>query len=376
MKLSVLFLFIFISALNYAQTANTSTGALIDSLPLRNNCAECKPVVYAANKSDYPFMVTFSGEIIAATAAAVPCDAICNAGTIAVRIISKTPTPPFVYKHDTIFVSLPCFYINPEDYIGRTVNMTVFKLENFNDDCFQNITNKIDSRGIPFYYTNILKEDLIEIESFIKVQGTGVSEVRARVLKSTYCEKFDKLALEQARWKFIANNFKDTTYKIILLVNKESITLDCFGLQKIPLTVPYKSLIEVRAINTTKGGKGKEVEYYTLIINELLETYYVDTQAIFSSENFDSVKIVHQKKDRWQHIYLTFKDEFKKTLLQITANLEGVKLGLFINGKFISFSEIRGVVRGGVIQFELHYPETIEYIKKAIPGIKTEEYSK
>lgn len=376
MKTPILFLFLFITVQLFAQDTTSRPIALIDSLPVKNNCADCKEVVYASEKDDYPFMVTFNGVIIAATPAAVPCDAICNAGTIAVRIISKTPTPPFVYKHDTIYVSLPCFYVNTDDYVGKSVSMSVFKLENFKDDCFQNITNKIDSRGIPFYYTNILKEELVEVESFISVKRVGMDEVRAKVLKTTYCDKFDKLALEQARWKFVANEYRDTTYKITLLVKKESITSECWGLQKIPQTINNKALIEIRAINPTKGGKRKEVEYYTLLINNLLETFYVDTAAIFTSTDFDSVKIIHQKKDRWEHFFVYFKEDFRNTLQQITANLEGVKMGLFIKGRFISFSQIRGAVKGGVIQFELHHPETIDFIKKAIPGIKIETYSK
>jgi len=373
MRLIFLHFFLILNLLAVAQ--NKENIVLIDSLKTGNNCPDCKPVVYATENDDYPFLVKFTGEILAVTPAAVPCDAICNSGTIAVRIISKEPTPPFNYPHDTIYISIPCFYVNAEDYIGKIVKMTVFKMENFPNDCFQNITNKIESKGVPFYYTSILKEELIELEAFIQVYKKG-NEMLARMLKSTFCQKFDELAIQQAKWKFINCGYKDSTFTISLLVKKESITPDCYGFQKIPQVLEYKDSLEIRIINTTRGGTGREKKYYKEFINDYLEVFFTDTVALFNITQFDSAKIGQDIKERWTHIQLFFNSNYKDKVFNITDSLKGKKLGLFVKGKFITYSVIKKPVQRGVIQFEIRDPEVAEgIIKEIAPTLKIRKSS-
>lgn len=109
------------------------------------------------SKGRYPKQIEVKGKIVDLTVG-TSCGVVCGCGTIKIALELKIKK----YKFDTVYAAIPCFNVNYNDYINKTINIKLKLLKENNKDCYWNEApfNYIDSRGIPFYIPNNESEKL------------------------------------------------------------------------------------------------------------------------------------------------------------------------------------------------------------------------
>jgi len=106
---------------------------------------------------NFPEHLTITGKIVDITVGP-SCGIFCGCGTLKVELSNQ----PDDYKESHVYIAIPCFAVNQNDYLNKTIDITIEILSPDNKDCYwtEMPMNKIDSHGIPFYIPNNLEEKL------------------------------------------------------------------------------------------------------------------------------------------------------------------------------------------------------------------------
>jgi hypothetical protein len=158
LHISIIFILVsfLINCKLFSQTKSKQDSLLfeIKSLPLLDIYPECQSIVFGSKNDNYPDQININGKIISVSSTLSPCGVICNSGTIAVRLNKNICS----YPNNTVYVMILCFYVKEEDYLNKEVKFTARKLYKTEEDCYVNVFNKIDSKGVPFYYLKSKEE--------------------------------------------------------------------------------------------------------------------------------------------------------------------------------------------------------------------------
>lgn len=105
----------------------------------------------------FPEHLEVTGKIVDITTG-TSCGTLCGCGTIKVKLA----TPLKNYIDSCAFIAIPCFNVNDQDYLNKTIKIKVKLLDKENKDCYWNEAplNYINSKGTPFYIPDNLDEKL------------------------------------------------------------------------------------------------------------------------------------------------------------------------------------------------------------------------
>ena len=135
---------------------DTFTKVDILRLPLVDEAVSFYPLTRDTT-GKFPKQLEVTGKIVDISTG-TSCGTLCGCGTIKVNLATLLKN----YSDSFVFIAIPCFNVNSQDYLDKTIKIKVKLLDKDNKDCFWNEApiNYIDSKGIPFYIPDNLDEKL------------------------------------------------------------------------------------------------------------------------------------------------------------------------------------------------------------------------
>ncbi len=93
--------------------------------------------------------VIVTGVIREQSSAGFYCGTVCHSGTIKIEV---TRVEKSIYREEHVFTVIGCFVHEDRD-LGKKIRMVATPLTCDRDiGCFANVVNRIDSKGVPFYW--------------------------------------------------------------------------------------------------------------------------------------------------------------------------------------------------------------------------------
>lgn len=139
---------------------STITRAELEKLPVIDSSAIVKfiPLTYFPAGSSYSDSIIVTGIIQEQSSAGFACGVICHSGTMKIEV---TKVERGIFQEKFLYAVIPCQINNGQD-VGKTVHITVTALPADRDiGCLKSVWNRIDSQGVPFYFS---EEDHIDKE--------------------------------------------------------------------------------------------------------------------------------------------------------------------------------------------------------------------
>jgi len=142
------------------KTQTRITRVELEKLPVVDSSAIEKfvPLTYFPAGSSYSDSIIITGIVREQSSAGFACGVICHSGTMKIEV---TKIEKGVFREKFLYAVIPCQINNGQD-VGKAVHIIVTALPADRDiGCLKNVWNKIDSQGVPFYFS---EEDHIDRE--------------------------------------------------------------------------------------------------------------------------------------------------------------------------------------------------------------------
>ena len=122
------------------------------------------PIVYGKDGDGYPNTLEVHGLITEVSLTSSFCGLVRHAGTLKLKLQDKVKG----YRQDYVYVAVPCFYDleGEKKFLNKSICISVTKMDGVGMDgkaCYTDqVINRINSRGIPFYCLDVNGEHLLE----------------------------------------------------------------------------------------------------------------------------------------------------------------------------------------------------------------------